>query len=234
MPIFELDEDYVSFPPPELAEPSGLLAHGGILNREWVLEAYRRGIFPWYNLNEPPLWWSPNPRCVIFPDRIKISKSMRQVLRSNQFEVTFDRAFRDVITACKTVHTQEGGTWISADFVEVYAVLHEEGFCHSVEVWRDGELVGGLYGATFGKLFFGESMFSKASNASKTALIMLSKNLAERGFELIDCQVENPHLVSMGATLIPRMNFLSSVRRNRELASPIADWSSDLRTDFRF
>lgn len=234
MPVFELDDDQLFFPPAEFAEPSGLLAYGAKLTKERVKEAYRMGIFPWYNQDEPPLWWSPDPRCVLFPERVKVSKSMKQILRSGKFAVSFNKAFRQVIQNCREVHTKHGGTWISRDFVSVYSDLHDEGFCHSVEVWQDGVLVGGLYGAGFGKAFFGESMFSKVSNSSKIALIYLARNLERLGFELIDCQIDNPHLLRMGAEMIPRREFLKVVRRNRDLFYQSGEWQSLMHSSLSF
>ena len=187
MPIFWLEEDSLQFPPVHLASEEGILAIGGDLSPERLVLAYKMGIFPWFNPSEPILWWSPNPRCIIQPSKIKISKSMRQILRKKQFEVTFDQAFLEVIYACKTIYRPgQQGTWITEEMIDAYYQLHQMGFVHSVEVWQDGKIVGGLYGANLGTCFFGESMFSYVSNASKTAMIMLAKNLAEQQYQLIE------------------------------------------------
>lgn len=208
MPVYQLD-DSLWFPDPAYAWNDGILAIGGDLSVNRLILAYRMGIFPWFNEGEPILWWSPNPRYVIFPKQLKVSKSMRRVLRNNIFEVTYDTEFRAVITACRdTRRDGQFGTWITADMVEAYCALHEAGFAHSVEVRQEGELVGGLYGIALGKFFFGESMFAKVSNASKTGFIELVRNLEAKGFELIDCQQGTPHLISLGAEPISRNDFL--------------------------
>jgi len=208
MPIFRLTEE-IAFPPPRLASERGLLAVGGDLTPERLILAYRNGIFPWYNEGEPILWWSPDPRFVLFPDRLKISRSMRGLLKKNRFTVTFDTCFREVIAACqKTRRGREEGTWITAAMTAAYVRLHELGLAHSVEAWREGALVGGLYGVSLGKCFFGESMFTKVPNASKAAFITLVENLGRYDFRLIDCQVYTDHLHSLGAGTISREDFL--------------------------
>ena len=200
--IFQLDDDTIHFPDPTFAEPDGLLAIGGDLNPDRLLEAYRRGIFPWYNDDTPILWYSPHKRFVLFPEELKVSKSMRQVIRSGRFDVTFDRAFADVITACASLPRRgQDGTWITSDMRKAYVRLHELGKAHSVEVWHEGRLVGGLYGVASGQVFCGESMFSQMPNASKMALITLCQT---KTYQLIDCQVYTDHLASMGARMIPR------------------------------
>ena len=208
MPIYQLSEE-ISFPKPELASPDGLLAIGGDLSPERLLFAYECGIFPWYGDDEPILWWSPDPRFVLFPEKLKISKSMRQVLRRGDFTITFDKAFPAVIEACAAIHRPgQPGTWITEEMKEAYIRLHDLGFAHSVETWQGDELVGGLYGISLGNAFFGESMFAKTSNASKTAFITMVQRLEAKGFELIDCQTPTQHLGSLGAERILRDDFL--------------------------
>ncbi|MFC0518987.1 leucyl/phenylalanyl-tRNA--protein transferase [Mucilaginibacter angelicae] len=203
--IFRLDERLV-FPKPDLAEPDGLLAVGGDLSTQRLLLAYQNGIFPWYSDDTPILWYSPHERFVLYPDELKISKSMRQVLRSGKLRVTVDTSFNDVITACSTAPREgQDGTWIVPDMIAAYNRLHLEGYAHSVEVWQDDKLVGGLYGVHVGDVFCGESMFSRVSNASKTALIYLCNTGLYR---LIDCQVHTGHLESMGARMISRGQYM--------------------------
>ena len=202
--------DALLFPSPEQASDEGIVAVGGDLKPERVMLAYRKGIFPWFESDDFLLWWSPDPRMVLFPDKVKISKSMRAVLRKKQFEVTFNKAFDDVVEACaKVKRFGQNGTWITPGLMEVYSTLHTQGHAHSVEVWEEGVLVGGLYGIDLGTVFSGESMFSKANNASKVALISLAKELKKNKYELIDCQVPTQHLASMGAESIPRSEFLT-------------------------
>jgi leucyl/phenylalanyl-tRNA--protein transferase len=202
--------DALLFPSPEQASDEGIVAVGGDLKPERVMLAYRKGIFPWFESDDFLLWWSPDPRMVLFPDQVKISKSMRAVLRKKQFEVTFNKAFDDVVEACaKVKRFGQNGTWITPGLMDAYSTLHTQGHAHSVEVWEEGVLVGGLYGIDLGTVFCGESMFSKANNASKVALISLAKELKKNKYELIDCQVPTQHLVSMGAESIPRSEFLT-------------------------
>ena len=202
--------DALLFPSPEQASDEGIVAVGGDLKPERVMLAYRKGIFPWFESDDFLLWWSPDPRMVLFPDQVKISKSMRAVLRKKQFEVTFNKAFDSVVEACaKVKRFGQNGTWITPGLMEVYSTLHTQGHAHSVEVWEEGVLVGGLYGIDLGTVFCGESMFSKANNASKVALISLAKELKKNKYELIDCQVPTQHLASMGAESIPRSEFLT-------------------------
>ena len=202
--------DALLFPSPEQASAEGIVAVGGDLQPERVMLAYRKGIFPWFESDDFLLWWSPDPRMVLFPDRLKISKSMRTVLRKKQFEVTFNKAFDQVVEACaKVKRFGQNGTWITPGLMEVYSTLHTQGHAHSVEVWEEGSLVGGLYGIDLGTVFCGESMFSKSSNASKVALIYLVKELKKNKYELIDCQVPTQHLASMGAEPISRTEFLT-------------------------
>ncbi|CAN5336064.1 leucyl/phenylalanyl-tRNA--protein transferase [soil metagenome] len=208
MPIFQLSKQML-FPPVDLAEPDGLLAVGGDLTAERLLLAYQTGIFPWYNKGEPILWWSPDPRMVLYPRELKVTKSMRQVLRSGNFNITMDTDFEAVIKACaKTKRDGQRGTWIIPDMVSAYINLHQLGYAHSVEVWEGDQLVGGLYGIALGMVFCGESMFSKVSNASKAGFITLVSWLQHRGFHFIDCQTHTPHLESLGARQIARAQFL--------------------------
>ena len=202
--------DALLFPSPEQASAEGIVAVGGDLQPERVMLAYRKGIFPWFESDDFLLWWSPDPRMVLFPDQLKISKSMRTVLRKKQFKVTFNKSFDQVVEACaKVKRFGQNGTWITPGLMEVYSTLHTQGYAHSVEVWEEGSLVGGLYGIDLGTIFCGESMFSKSSNASKVALIFLVKELKKNKYELIDCQVPTQHLASMGAEPISRTKFLT-------------------------
>ena len=204
--IFRLLANEIVFPDTALAEPDGLLAIGGDLSVERLILAYHSGIFPWFSEGEPILWYAPHQRCVIFPDRIKISKSMRKTLQLNLFEVTENKAFDKVIEHCaKTPRVGQDGTWITNEMQQAYIKLHENGLAHSVEVWQNKELVGGLYGVKINKFFCGESMFSLVSNASKTALVYLAKI---KGVELIDCQLPNEHLMSLGAEMISMEAYL--------------------------
>ncbi|RUM79089.1 MAG: leucyl/phenylalanyl-tRNA--protein transferase [Candidatus Thioglobus sp.] len=208
---FILHSPTVPFPDVELAldEPNGLIAIGGDLSTERLLSAYRQGIFPWYSEGEPVLWYSPNPRMVITKDTLHVSKSLDKVLRSNRFEVRMNTHFEQVIHQCKNIKRKDqDSTWIDNDMVQAYIQLHHQGHAHSIEVYEDDQLSGGLYGVAIGKVFFGESMFSCASNASKVALVYLLKNT---GYQLIDCQVENPHLKSLGAFNIERSAFVQQL-----------------------
>ncbi len=212
MPLFALDSDLI-FPPVDLAEPDGLLAVGGDLSPKRLLLAYRSGIFPWYE-GEHILWWSPDPRFVLFPEELKVSKSMKQLFKQEKFEFTIDRDFRQVITNCKSIRRRgQHSTWITEEVREAYINMHELGFAHSAEAWMNGELVGGLYGIRLGNVFFGESMFSKESNASKFAFIKYVQYLQAEGVSLIDCQVYTEHLESMGAKMIPRADFVRLLER---------------------
>ena len=208
---FILHSPHIPFPDVELAldEPNGLIAIGGDLSTERLLSAYRQGIFPWYSEGEPVLWYSPNPRMVITKDTLHISKSLEKVLRSNRFEVRMNMHFEQVISQCKDIKRKEqDSTWIDNDMVQAYIQLHHQGYAHSIEVYENDQLAGGLYGVAIGKVFFGESMFSCASNASKVALVYLLKNT---DYQLIDCQVENPHLKSLGAFNIERSAFVQQL-----------------------
>ena len=197
------------FPPVDEALSDGLLAIGGDLSSERLLLGYRNGIFPWFNEEDPILWWSPDPRCVVFPDHLKVSKSMKQVLRNGSFEFRTNTAFREIITNCADAPREgQPGTWITQDIIDAYTKLHQQGYGHSAECWQGGVLVGGLYGILLGKVFFGESMFSKVSNASKFAFITWVEKLQQKGIELIDCQMHTPHLESLGAEMISRERFV--------------------------
>ena len=213
MPVFALTNQLI-FPPVHLAEPDGLLAIGGDLSTERLLLAYRNGIFPWYE-EDDILWWCPDPRFVLFPAEINISKSMRTLLKQNAFEFTINKAFKEVINNCKTIsRNDQGGTWITDDVKSAYISLHEAGYAHSAEAWLNGQLVGGLYGVRLGKKFFGESMFSKVSNASKYAFIKYVQQLTQEGVTLIDCQVYTSHLESLGARMIGRGEFIKLLRES--------------------
>lgn len=207
-----LDENLV-FPPVSEANRNGVLALGGDLSVERLLLAYSSGIFPWYSEGEPIVWYSPNPRFVVFPEKLKVSKSMKQVLKQKHFRVSLDTDFRAVISNCQQVKREgQGGTWITEEMLEAYCVLHEQGYAHSVEVWQDETLVGGLYGVSLGRIFFGESMFAHVSNASKTGFITLVGELVKRGFQLIDSQVYTAHLESLGGESIPRKQYIQLLK----------------------
>ena len=209
MPVFSLSASQIVFPSPHLAHPDGLLAIGGDLSVPRLLQAYRMGIFPWYSANEPILWWSPDPRLVLLPQELHISRSLKKTIKQNIFVITVDNAFEDVIEQCAAIRQhRDEGTWIVSEMIEAYTKLHQLGFAHSVEAWCNGELVGGLYGVSLGKCFFGESMFTKITNASKVAFVTLAEYLKTRSFELIDCQVTTDHLMRFGAKEIPRRRFL--------------------------
>jgi leucyl/phenylalanyl-tRNA--protein transferase len=211
MPVFTLSKR-LSFPPPHLAIKEGLLAVGGDLSPERLLLAYRNGIFPWYSPGEPILWWSPDPRLVLYPDELRVSRSLRKVIKRNLFHITLDKSFDSVIQACADAKRSYGeGTWITDEMKTAYCELHRRGYAHSVEAWQGDTLVGGLYGLAIGRAFFGESMFSRVSNASKAAFVTLVENLKCLKFSLIDCQVRTDHLVRFGAREIPRKLFLDQV-----------------------
>lgn len=207
--------DNDSFPSVEkaLREPNGLLAAGGDLTPQRLLDAYARGIFPWFNDDSPILWWSPDPRMVLFPAELKISRSLQKNIKNMQYEIRIDSAFGAVVTACAAPREGQPGTWITARMQEAYEHLHKLGYAHSVETWIEGELVGGLYGVSLGKIFFGESMFSHRSNASKLAFVHLVAQLRSWEFALIDCQMNTPHLASLGAREIPRAEFTAALTK---------------------
>jgi leucyl/phenylalanyl-tRNA--protein transferase len=223
VPVYALGPELV-FPPPEGAV-RGLVAVGGDLSPERILLGYRSGIFPWYD-EEPILWHSPDPRCVLRPERLHVGRSLNRVLRREEFHVRFDTEFENVIRACKSAQRPgQDGTWITDDMERAYVTLHGMGYAHSVEAWQDGELAGGLYGVSIGRVFFGESMFARRPNASKVALVRLAETISAWGFPLIDAQVPTPHTLAFGAELWPRARFLSALRA--ELAHPtrLGTWS---------
>ncbi len=221
-----LRPDSYAFPPVEsaLTEPDGLLAAGGDLLPERLINAYRQGIFPWFNEDQPILWWSPDPRCVLFPNELHLSRSLRKRLRRGDYRVTFDHAFADVITACGT--RPDEGTWITDSMRGAYLQLHEQGVAHSVEVWIDNALAGGLYGIAIGGVFFGESMFSHQTNGSKIAFAHLIDHLQRWGYRMVDCQVHNNHLTTLGAREISRDEFCNALSRLTAL-SPQHNWVLD-------
>ncbi|SHJ47899.1 leucyl/phenylalanyl-tRNA--protein transferase [Arenibacter nanhaiticus] len=205
--------DRLQFPPVDDADEDGLLAVGGDLSPERLLLAYQNGIFPWFNEDEVILWWSPDPRMVLFPDEIKISKSMKQVINSGKFKITWNTRFKEVLDQCASIpRAGQGGTWITENMKAAYCLLHQKGIAKSIEVWENNSLVGGLYGIDLGEVFCGESMFSKSSNASKIALIYLAQELQQKNYKLIDCQVYTAHLESLGAKEISREEFIAILK----------------------
>lgn len=215
------------FPPASqaLTEPNGLLAAGGDLRPKRLLAAYRRGIFPWYEEGQPILWWSPDPRAVLRPESVKVSRSLRRSLNKGGFELKIDHAFEAVLAACAEPRRYTDATWITREMAAAYARLHRMGWAHSFESWRDGELVGGLYGVAIGRVFFGESMFTRATDASKVALVRLAEHLRARSFRLIDCQVASAHVASLGATTVSRANFLTLLDEYCEPPGEPESWS---------
>jgi len=222
--------DPEDFPAVEFAlrEPDGLLAIGGDLTVARLLAAYRRGIFPWYSDDQPILWWSPDPRMVLFPEKLHLSRSLRKTLRRNRFRLTVDHDFDAVIRACAEPRPQQPGTWITAEMREAYLRLHRTGHAHSVEAWLDGELAGGLYGVAIGRVFFGESMFTRVTDASKVAFAGFTRFLQASGFGLIDCQVYSEHLASLGAEPLPRPHFTDLLKRLCSAPSPVTQWRRHL------
>ncbi len=224
--IYPLPDDSRRFPDPRYASKEGLLAYGGDLSPERLLNAYSSGIFPWFNEDDPILWWSPDPRLVLYPQDIKITKSLRRVLRNSEYEVRFDHNFESVIRQCGQIpRPGQRGTWLHEDMQRAYIDLHRHGYAHSVETYMGGELAGGLYGVALGKVFFGESMFALKPNASKIALVALSDVLASKSYDFIDCQVETDHLVRMGAVAIPRDSFLDELDSGLSRSEPIGSWA---------
>lgn len=207
MKIIYLDNEQ-PLPDPSLADKSGILAAGGSLTTERLLEAYSKGIFPWYSEGDPVLWWSPDPRVLLFPEHLHVSRKMKTVLKKGEFRVTVNREFGKVIEMCSKPRRNGEGTWITEEMKNSYTELHQKGFAHSVEVWKRDELAGGLYGVSFGKMFFGESMFSLVSNSSKLGFIKLTEYLKDKGFLFVDCQVDTDHLRSLGAISVDRDKFL--------------------------
>jgi leucyl/phenylalanyl-tRNA--protein transferase len=225
-----LSDSELRFPPVSqaLREPDGLLAAGGDLSCERLISAYQHGIFPWYQDDQPILWWSPSVRMALRPEELIVSRSMRKILRRQEYEITLDQAFAQVIAQCAKVREVYPGTWITDAMQEAYCKLHEQGVAHSVEVWHDSKLVGGLYGIAMGRLFFGESMFSLMDNASKAGFILLVKQLQLWHYELIDCQVPSEHLRSLGAVDIGREEFLAILERSKSLPGREGHWQMEL------
>lgn len=221
-----LAPDNLKFPDIEDAweDPNGLLAAGGDLSPARLIEAYRRGIFPWYEDDQPILWWSPHPRMLLFSEELHTSRSLRKVLRLTPFEVSIDQAFAQVIEQCSLPRREQGGTWITPAMKTAYIDLHQGGVAHSLEIWQEGSLVGGIYGVAIGRAFFGESMFSRVSNASKVALVILSKALNQWNFGFIDCQMETSHLRSMGARAVARDEFKKLLLHYTGLSEPANAW----------
>jgi leucyl/phenylalanyl-tRNA---protein transferase len=219
----------LSFPPVEQASPEGLLAMGGDLRSERLLEAYRHGIFPWYNEQQPISWWSPDPRTVLFPEKLHISRSLKRSLRPGIFTVTLDACFHDVMRHCAGPRAQypEGGTWITPAMADAYAALHEQGYAHSVETWQENRLVGGVYGVAIGGAFFAESMFTKVDDASKVSLVSLVRQLHVWGFRIIDCQQSSPHVIRLGAEEIPRRAYIEQVATAVKLHDRRGLWQFD-------
>lgn len=208
-----------------LAEPNGLLAIGGNLAPACLLNAYRHGIFPWYEEGQPILWWSPDPRLVLFPSALKVSRSLRRTLRRGEYAVTFDEAFEEVIRACGSLR-ERTGTWITEEMIDAYVALHAMGYAHSAEAWHEGELVGGLYGVAVGRVFFGESMFHRRTDASKAAFAVLVRHLEAWGFRVIDCQMRTAHLLSLGAVEIARERFIQLLEACGE-QGPASPWRAE-------
>ncbi len=225
IPWLEVDDP---FPPnaQALRRPNGLLCAGGDLSPQRLLAAYRQGIFPWFSESEPILWWTPNPRCVFFPQQYQASRSLRKFIRNTPLAVSFDQCFAQVMHYCSRPHLGPDASWISPEMIEAYSQLHALGIAHSIEIWQEQELIGGLYGLALGRCFFGESMFSLRSNGSKVALSALNRQLANWQFVIMDCQVENPHLMSLGAQLIERERFLTILEEEIDHPAP-AQWQFD-------
>ena len=232
MPIPWIEQYPDSFPAVEqaLQEPNGLLAAGADLSIPRLLDAYSQGIFPWYEEGQPVLWWSPDPRMVLRPGTMHISRSLRKSLRQQRYSYSLDTAFADVVNHCAASRRKSSGTWITGEMQRAYVALHRAGYAHSIEVWQQDRLVGGLYGVALGKVFFGESMFSRVDNASKLALAYLTRQLQLWEFELLDCQVSNPHLQSLGAVEIPRKEFQCLLAQHVKIAGSAGKWQ--LQSDF--
>ena len=220
----------LDFPPVEQASPEGLLAVGGDLRPERLLEAYRHGIFPWYSNDQPILWWSPDPRTVLFPGKLHISRSLKRSIRPGLLSITLDQCFRDVMQQCAGPRPQypDGGTWITTEMLDAYTTLHVQGYAHSVETWQDGQLVGGVYGVALGGAFFAESMFTRVPDASKVALVCLVRQLQTWGFRIIDCQQSSPHVTRFGAEEIPRRDFLDHLNAALALPGLRGHWQFDI------
>ena len=230
MAYYFLNED-LYFPPVSQTNRDGVLAIGGDLSVDRLLLAYYSGVFPWFSEGEPIIWWSPDPRFVLYPADLKVSKSMKQILKKNEFEVTFDKDFLAVISNCQQKKRKgQFGTWITEDIITAYNNLHKEGIAHSVEVWKEGKLVGGLYGIALGNCFFGESMFAHVSNASKVGFITLVQKLTEKNIHLIDCQIHTEHLESLGGAFVSRKKFIKEVEENSKNDNLKGNWSEILGT----
>lgn len=217
------------FPPVAraLAEPNGLLAAGGDLSPERLVDAYRHGIFPWYSDDQPLLWWSPDPRMALFPAELRLTRSLKKRLRRRDYEIRADTSFEQVMRACAEPRDRQDGTWITDDMIDAYCALHEQGLAHSVETWIDGELAGGLYGVALGRMFYGESMFTRATDASKLALAHLVRQLERWKFGMIDCQMKTAHLAAFGAREIPRAEFTRRLQELVNYAQPAGKWRFD-------
>jgi leucyl/phenylalanyl-tRNA--protein transferase len=219
------DVERINFPPHEEANEDGIIASGGNLSPGMLLSAYCQGVFPWYNEGEPVLWWNPNPRCVLFPSKLHVSKRMERRLRSSEFILKSDTCFRDVISNCAGIKRKhEEGTWINSDMIEAYCELHEKGWAHSIEVFTEGGLVGGLYGISLGRCFFGESMFSRTTDASKAAFIGMVRAAVTLGIEIIDCQLTTEHLQSLGAEEISRADYMGLLDKNLQFPDLQGNW----------
>ena len=226
MPVYALNSDSPGFPDPMRSDRNGLLAIGGKLDPDWLIEAYAVGVFPWFNESDPIMWWSPNPRSVVYPGDVKISKSMKTYMSNGSFKLRIDTSFDNVISQCKTVYRKDQeGTWITEDVKKAFIEMHRIGLAHSFETWQNGKLVGGLYGISLGTFFFGESMFSTLPNASKFAFISLSEILRKNHFELIDCQIPNPHLKSMGCFEMKKKEYLKILWKNDLEKTIQGNWS---------
>ena len=227
--ISKIDKYSYIFPDPRYSSKEGLVAFGGDLNPNRLLSAYKKGIFPWYSEGDPILWWSPDPRFILYPDDLKISKSLKKTLKKNIFEIKIDTNFYEVIKNCSQIKRKnQEGTWILPEIIEAFVKLHEMGFAHSIEVYKDSELVGGLYGISLGAAFFGESMFSKVSDASKVALVKLVEISKKFEFDFIDCQIPSEHLKRMGAIEIDRDRFLDELQIALQKPSKIGHWTFDI------
>jgi leucyl/phenylalanyl-tRNA--protein transferase len=231
MPVFRLSQDLV-FPPPELSRSDGLLCVGGDLSVERLILAYKNGIFPWFSEQDPVLWWSPDPRLVIFPDHIHISKSLKKKIKTTRFVIRVNTAFEKTITACAQPRdAKKSGTWLIDEMIGAYLDLHRAGIAHSIETWEDDILVGGLYGLSIGASFFGESMFTQKNDASKMALVALANHLKQHDFDLIDCQITTDHLMAMGAVEIPRKQFLSIIAASVNQRSDTNLWTPGMQLE---
>ena len=226
LPILDPINPDQKFPDIEtaLSEPDGLLAAGGCLSSQRLINAYKQGIFPWYSPGEPILWWSPNPRLVLFPEKLKASRSLQKTIRKKMFSISYDQNFAQVMQYCAAPRADEMGTWITEEMYQAYTTLHQQGLAHSFEAWLDGELVGGLYGIAIGQVFFGESMFHRKTNASKVAFYHLVTQLSSWGYQLIDCQIHTNHLISLGAEEINRMDFSSLLKQYCSIEPDDKSW----------